>query len=103
VHAFSRGPELARRLVDLGLHIAFGGAVTRPKAKRARRAAVAVPDDRILLETDAPSIGLEGVPAEAVEPLHVAAVAETLAALRGTTPAAVAEQTTANARRLFGV
>jgi TatD DNase family protein len=42
IHAFSRGPELAKRFYDLGLHIAFGGAVTHRRATRARRAAAAV-------------------------------------------------------------
>jgi TatD DNase family protein len=102
LHAFSRGPELARRLVDgLDLHLAFGGAVTRPGARRPRESAAAVPASRLLLETDAPSIGLEGVPPEQTEPRHVAQVAEAVAELRGESLEQVAEQTTENARRLF--
>jgi TatD DNase family protein len=46
VHAFSRGPELAQRFVALGLHIAFGGAVTQENARAAHAAARAVPLDR---------------------------------------------------------
>ena len=103
VHAYSRGPDLARRFLDLGLHIAFGGAVTRPRARRAHLSAVAVPADRLLVETDAPSIGLEGVPAEETEPRHVADVVRSVAFLREEDPIAVAAQTTANARALFGL
>jgi TatD DNase family protein len=102
IHAFSRGPELARRFAELGLHVAFGGAVTRPDA-RARKAALALPLDRILLETDAPSIGLDGVPAESAEPHHVAAVAAAVASIRGVEVEAVAAATTANAVRLFSL
>ncbi len=103
VHAYSRGPDLARRFLDLGLYIAFGGAVTRPRAKRARRSAAVVPGDRLLLETDAPSIGLEGVLPEQAEPRHVVDVARALAVLRDQSFEHVAEQTTANARRLFEI
>jgi len=101
VHAFSRGSELARRFLDLDLHLAFGGAVTRPRAKQARRSAVVCPGDRLLLETDSPSIGLEDVPPERTEPRHVRDIAAALAELRGTDPESIARITTGNARRLF--
>jgi len=102
-HAYSRGPELAARCVAAGLHLGFGGAVTRPRAKRPRRSAQVAPESSLLLETDAPSIGLEGVPPESAEPRHVRAVAAALAELRATTPDHIAEVTTANARRLFAI
>ncbi|OGQ84584.1 MAG: hypothetical protein A2289_14825 [Deltaproteobacteria bacterium RIFOXYA12_FULL_58_15] len=101
VHAFSRGPELAQRFLDKGLYVAFGGTITRPNATRARRAAARVPLERILLETDAPSIGLDGVPPESVEPHHVADVAVVLAEIRGVSVAEIARVTTQNARELF--
>ncbi len=102
VHAYSRGVGLARRLTNLGLHIAFGGAVTRPRAVRARRSAAIVPGQHLLVETDAPAIGLEGVAPEQVEPRHVVEVVRALAELRGEEPEALAAMTTANAKRLFG-
>lgn len=102
LHAFSRGIKLARQFSALGLHIAFGGAITRPNA-RARQAAAALPLDRILLETDAPSIGLADVPPEKVEPAHVAAIARQLATLRGADLEAIAKATTDNARQLFRI
>ncbi len=103
VHAFSRGPELAQRFLDLGLHLSFGGAITRPRAKRPRRSARSTPLERVLLETDAPSIGLEGVPPEQVEPAHTAQVGRALAELRSMAAAEVARVTTANAHELFGL
>jgi TatD DNase family protein len=102
VHAFARGPELAGRFLDLGLHLAFGGAVTRP-GSRARRSAVTTPLARIVLETDAPAIGLHDVEPAQVEPRHVREVAAALADLRGEPPERIAEVTTANARALFGI
>lgn len=104
LHAFSRGAELAGRAVrELDLHVAIGGAVTRPGALRARQSAAAVPSRRLLLETDAPSIGMEGLAAEETEPRHVARVAGAVAALRAEPLEAVAEETTRNARSLFGL
>ena len=101
VHGFSRGPDLARAFNERNLHIAFGGTVTRPGAKRARRSAQIVPENRLLLETDAPSIGLHGVEPENVEPHHVADVAAALAELRGETVEQVWRSTLRNARALF--
>lgn len=101
VHAFSRGPELARRFTDLGFHLGIGGAVTRPTARRPRRSAVTAPLDRILLETDAPSIGLDGVPAGESEPRHVVDVCAALAELRGMASGELAAGTSTNARDLF--
>ncbi len=100
VHAFSRGPELARRYLELGLHLGFGGAITRPGA-RARLGAAAAPAERLVLETDAPSIGLQDVLAGACEPRHVREVCLAMAELRGQTADAVAAFTTENARDLF--
>ncbi len=101
VHAFSRGPELARRFLDLGLHLGLGGAVTRPRAKRVRRAATEVPLERVVLETDAPGLGMDGVPDGENEPANVRRVAEALAELRETSLDEIAAETTRNARELF--
>jgi TatD DNase family protein len=103
LHAYSRGLELARRGLDLGLQLGFGGAVTRPRAKRVRRTAREVPLDRVVLETDAPSIGLDGIQPEQTEPCHVHDVAVALAELRGDSLARIAEVTTNNARELFRI
>lgn len=103
LHAFSRGPELAARFLGLGLHLAFGGAVTRKRAERAKRSAALVPPDKLLLETDAPAIGLDGVDPHDVEPRHVRDIASAVAILRGTSSQEIAEITTRNACRLFGL
>ncbi|MBN2718054.1 MAG: TatD family hydrolase [Deltaproteobacteria bacterium] len=103
VHAFSRGPDLAETFVRLGLHIGFGGAITRSNATRARAAATTVPWERIVLETDSPSIGVEGVEPEKTEPMHIALIAAVLAQLRRTDVAHVADVTTRNAELLFGL
>ncbi len=103
VHAFTRGRQLADRFLGLGFYLAFGGALTRPRAKRARSSAAEVPLRKILLETDAPSIGMDGVEAEHMEPAHIARIAESLALLRGISLAEVTFETSRNAEELFGI
>ncbi len=102
LHAFSRSLELARQFQSLGLHLGIGGAVTRPQAARLRAAVAALPLESFVLETDAPSIGLDGVEAIATEPRHVRDVAVAIAALRGVDLEVVVAATTRNARELFG-
>ena len=101
VHAFSRGPELAQQLVAAGMVLGIGGAVTRPRADRVRRAVRRVPLERLILETDAPSIGLDGVPAERTEPRHVADVATALAEVLDQPVDHIAATTTTTAETLF--
>ncbi len=101
LHAFARGPELARDFTAAGLHLGLGGAVTRDRARRVRKAVAQIPLDRMVLETDAPSIGLEGVLPQDTEPQHVADVAAAVAGLRGVTVEEIAAATTANAVDLF--
>jgi len=101
LHAFSRGPELGRDFIGACLHLGLGGAVTRDRARRVRRAVAQLPLDRFVLETDAPSIGLEGVLPQDTEPRHVADIAAAVAALRSTTVEEIADATTANAVELF--
>ncbi len=103
VHGFSGAPEVARRYLALGLHLSFGGLVTRPRALKARAAATAVPLERLLVETDSPSAPPDGAFAERNEPSLLPLVVEALAALRGETSELVGERTEANARALFGL
>lgn len=102
IHAWSRSPELMERFLDAGLTISFGGAVTRPMARRTALSAAAVPCDRFVLETDAPSIGLRNVPAGESEPAHLIQVLDAMAEIRDEAPETVAETAWENSIRLFG-
>ena len=103
-HSFSEGPDAARAAMDRGCTISFSGIVTFASAADVQAAAKLVPDDRLLIETDAPYLSPEPVrKIKPNEPAYVAHVAAFLASLRGTTADALADLTTANARRVFGL
>jgi TatD DNase family protein len=103
VHSFSGSAELARAYVALGLHVSFSGTLTFGRSRRLQEAAIAVPDDRLLIETDAPDQTPEPHRGTPNQPANLPLVASALAELRGSTPAHIASVTSANARRLFGL
>ena len=103
MHSFSGNKEWLFKFIDLGFYISFSGSVTRKTARKYQKNAQAVPPDRMLLETDAPSIATETTAASEVEPRHTVEVARKVAELRGISIEEVCEKTTENARRLFGL
>ncbi len=103
VHCASGPPTFIREALALGLHISFAGNVTFPNAGALRELVPLVPEDRLLLETDAPFLAPQPVRGQPNEPAHVAHTAAAVASLRGVSVEALAALTTANARRLFGL
>lgn len=103
VHSFSGSPEQARQLWDLGFLIGLGGPVTYPRANRLRTLAASMPLEFLVLETDAPDQPDADHRGQRNEPCRLPAVARTIAELRGESVERVAEVTTANALRLFGL
>lgn len=101
VHSWSGSEEQARQLFDLGFHLGIGGPVTFERAQRLRRTVASMPIEFMLLETDAPDQPGAGHRGQRNEPAYLPEVLAVVAALRGETPEAVADATTANARRLF--
>jgi len=101
LHSFSADWETAVAALDLGYCLGFTGPVTFKKADDLRGIAKKVPDDRILVETDAPFLTPHPYRGKRNEPAYVAYVAERLAAERGVETAVFAQQTTSNARQLF--
>jgi TatD DNase family protein len=102
MHSFTGSRAMADECLEMGLYLSFAGMVTFKKSAELRAIAAAVPDDRILIETDCPYLTPEPVrKIQRNEPAHVRFTAGCLADLRGTTLEAFADRTTANARRLF--
>ena len=103
-HSFTGPPAEARAALDFGASVSFSGIVTFRKAEDLRRSAAIVPDGRLLIETDAPFLSPEPVRSmKTNEPANVAHVAAGIAAALGRHVEAVAEATTANAERFFGL
>jgi TatD DNase family protein len=103
VHSFSGSEEQAHQLWRLGFLLGIGGPVTWDRAKRLRGIVARMPIEFLLLETDAPDQPLSGHRGERNEPARLREVCAVVASLRGETPDAIAQATTANARRLFGI
>lgn len=84
VHAFTGAPEVAEALWARGYRLGIGGRVTDAGAKRLRRAVCALPMEALLVETDAPWIGVDGRREGRLEDLW--RVVEEVALLRSMTP-----------------
>jgi len=101
VHSFSGSVDKARRLLDLGILLSFGGPLTYERATRLRGLMKVLPLDGLLLETDAPDQPPSAHPGQRNEPAYLTEILACVAALRNADPAEIAAATAANARRLF--
>ena len=99
IHCFTSNWAAAQRYLSLGLYLSFSGVITFRNAEAVRDAAVRVPLDRILVETDCPFLAPVPHRGKRNEPAYVALTAQALAALRGLSLEALARATTENARR----
>ena len=102
LHCFSSSRALAEAALEMGGYVSFSGILTFPRSNDLREIARDVPAERLLVETDAPYLAPVPFRGKRNEPAHVAHTAKVLADVRGMTPEALAELTTANFRRLFG-
>jgi TatD DNase family protein len=103
MHSFTGTAQTAARCLELGLYISFAGMVTFKKSDDLRAVAAMVPDDRILSETDSPYLAPHPLRGKRNEPANVVHTARTLADARGMSYEQFAQQSTANAKRLFRV
>ena len=103
LHCFTESWAMAKAALDLGYYISISGIVTFKNAGNVRTVARAVPEDRLLVETDSPWLAPVPHRGRKNEPAYVTATANYLAELRGVTPERLAEYTTQNFERLFGV
>ena len=103
MHCYSGSYEDAMRYIDMGLYIAFGGALTFENARRQRVIAARLPFDRLLIETDCPYMTPVPLRGKRNEPKNVRLTLNKLAGLRDVSEEEAARVTTENAKRLFGI
>lgn len=103
MHCFTETAEVARQAMDLGFHISFSGIVTFKNARELQSAALTVPLDRLLIETDAPYLAPVPHRGKQNEPSFVPHVAAKLAELHGLDVGEIATQSTENFYRLFNI
>jgi TatD DNase family protein len=101
LHCFSSGRGLAEAALGMGGYVSFSGILTFPKSFEIRQIAAEVPLDRLLVETDSPYLAPVPHRGKPNQPAWVVQTAAVLAQVRGMTPDAMADLTTANFRRLF--
>jgi len=101
LHCFSSGEKLAKIGVELGLYVSFSGILTFRNSEEIRRIAAAVPQDRLLVETDAPYLAPVPFRGKTNEPAYVAHTAHVLAEVVGVSDQEIARITTDNFYRLF--
>ncbi|MBS1784278.1 MAG: TatD family hydrolase [Acidobacteria bacterium] len=102
IHCFSEDKAFAEGALDLGFYLSFSGILTFKTAEAIREVASWAPEDRILVETDAPFLAPVPMRGKANEPGFVRFTGERMAELRGLAPARLAELTTRNLEALCG-
>jgi TatD DNase family protein len=101
IHCFSTGRELAERAVTLGFYISISGIATFKNAQALRDIVRDLPLERLLVETDAPSLAPVPMRGKTNEPAFVVHTAALVAQLKGVTQEELARVTTENFFRLF--
>ena len=102
MHSYSGDDATAQACLAMGLHISFAGMLTYKTAEALRGVAKNVPLDRLLVETDSPYLTPVPHRGKRNEPANVLHTANCLAKIHNMPLEVIAEQTTINARKLFG-
>ncbi len=103
MHCYSGSLEIAKRCMDMNFYISFGGPVTFKNAKRPKEVAAEIPMDRLLIETDCPFLSPHPLRGKRNESSYVKYIAEQIADLKGISVEELAQKTSDNAFRLFGI
>lgn len=101
MHCYSGSLEMAYKFLELGLHVSFGGPVTFKNAKTPKEVAKIIPDDKLLVETDAPFLAPHPYRGKQNDSAYLPLIAQAVADLRGISYEQVSELTSRNAKKLF--
>lgn len=100
-HAFNGSSQQAHQLLELGMALGFGGAMTFTRALNIRRLATSLPLEGIVLETDSPDISPAWRHPQRNSPAELPAIAQVLADLREASKEEIVKATACNARRVL--
>lgn len=103
MHCFSGSVETARECIDMNFMISLGGPVTFKNARLPKEVATEIALEHLMIETDAPYLAPHPHRGKRNEPAFVPLVAEEIARLKGLTIEEIAQATTANAKKFFGI
>ncbi|MBI5358919.1 TatD family hydrolase [Candidatus Amesbacteria bacterium] len=103
LHCFASDMGFMKECVSRGWYISFGGILTFKKSDYLREVAKAVPDDKLLIETDSPYLSPEPNRGMKNSPINVKIIAQLLAYLRNTSIDQIEEITDKNCQRLFNL
>lgn len=103
MHSFSGSAEMAWRYIKLGLYLSISGPVTFKNARKTVEVVKEIPLEHLLIETDCPYLTPVPFRGKRNHPALVKYVAQKIAEIKGITVEEVAEKTTENAKKLFGI
>jgi len=103
IHCFTGNYQAARAYLDLGFYLSFTGIITFKNAEPLRAVVRQIPLDRILVETDAPYLAPVPYRGKENESSYLIHIAQKVADLHAMSIEQVAEITTANSKRIFGI
>jgi TatD DNase family protein len=101
LHCFS-APQRTDAAIERRWYCSFAGNSTYPRSEDLREAASRVPEDRVLVETDAPYLTPQEMRGKRNQPANVVATAQVIAAARGISYEELERTVEANASALFG-
>lgn len=102
-HCFSGNLFQAKKIIELGFFVSISGVVTFKNAKKIKEVAEFIPDNYLMIETDAPYLSPEPMRGKKNEPAYLVYIAEALSLLRGVTVEDIDRITTLNVKRLFKI
>lgn len=103
VHSFSGSPEMADEIIKLGMYIGIGGVITFKNARKLPEVVKRIPQERILLETDAPYLTPEPYRSKTNHSAMIYLTAKKIAEIRNSSVDSILRLTFKNAQNLFGI
>ena len=103
VHSFSGSRDMAQEILKLGMYIGIGGVITFKNAKKLPEVVAILPEDRFLLETDAPYLTPVPYRGEINHSTMIYYTAKKIAELKNTTVEQVLSSARKNTENLFGI